>query len=58
MKLRVYPKGTVIVSCSAYLGVCAITTQPLVTNQTFIGLVPGKEIDNKYLHQDYQLPTL
>ena len=39
MNLVVFPKNTVIVSCSARMGICAITTTPLVTNQTFIGLV-------------------
>lgn len=40
MNLKVYPKGTLLVSCSANLGKCAIVVKPLVTNQTFIGLVP------------------
>ena len=40
MNLKVYPKNTVLVSCSAYLGKSAIVKKPLVTNQTFIGLVP------------------
>ena len=44
MKLRVYPINTVLVSCSADLGRCAITTKPLITNQTFIGLVPSKKV--------------
>jgi type I restriction enzyme, S subunit len=39
MNLRVHPKGTLLVSCSADLGRCAIVGKPLVTNQTFIGLV-------------------
>lgn len=43
MKLKVYPAGTLLVSCSANLGVCAITTKELVTNQTFIGLVPRQQ---------------
>ena len=50
MPLRVYPKNTVIVSCSADLGRCAIIATPLITNQTFIGLVPSKEIDSLYLY--------
>ena len=49
MNLKVFPMGTVICSCSASIGVYAINTQPLITNQTFIGLVCGKEICNKYL---------
>ena len=39
MNLKVFPKNTLLVSCSADLGRCAITKQELVTNQTFIGLV-------------------
>ena len=50
MPLRVYPINTVIVSCSADLGRCAIIKKPLVTNQTFIGLVPKKEIYPEYLY--------
>ncbi|MBK7407379.1 MAG: restriction endonuclease subunit S [Saprospirales bacterium] len=50
MPLRVYPKGTVIVSCSADLGRCAIVAVPLITNQTFIGLVPSEDIDSLYLY--------
>ncbi len=40
MNLKVYPIGTLLVSCSANLGFCAITKTELMTNQTFIGLVP------------------
>lgn len=50
MPLRVYPVDTVIVSCSADLGRCAIIGTPLVTNQTFIGLVPKKVIYPEYLY--------
>jgi type I restriction enzyme, S subunit len=50
MPLRVYPIGTVIVSCSADLGRCAIIATPLITNQTFIGLVPSSDIDSLYLY--------
>ncbi|MBQ8538815.1 MAG: restriction endonuclease subunit S, partial [Ruminococcus sp.] len=49
MNLKVFPTGTVICSCSASIGSYAINTQPLITNQTFIGLVCGKEIYNKFL---------
>jgi type I restriction enzyme, S subunit len=38
MGLKVYPVGTLLVSCSADLGRCAIVGRPLVSNQTFIGL--------------------
>ena len=50
MNLKVYPVGTVICSCSATLGVCAINTQPLITNQTFIGLVCSDQINNRFLY--------
>jgi type I restriction enzyme S subunit len=38
MNLKVYPVGTLLVSCSADLGRCAIVSRPLISNQTFIGL--------------------
>ncbi len=49
MNLKVFPIGTLLVSCSAYLGRCAITERELVTNQTFIGLVPKEKTDVEYL---------
>ncbi len=50
MNLKVYPVGTLLVSCSANLGFCAITTTELVTNQTFIGLFPDdKKADISFL---------
>lgn len=49
MNLKVMPAGTVIATCSASLGTYAITTQPLVTNQTFIGLVCGDGLYNRFL---------
>jgi type I restriction enzyme S subunit len=50
MNLKVYPIGTLLVSCSANLGFCAITETELITNQTFIGLVPdSKKVDVVYL---------
>jgi len=60
MNLKVFPKGTVICSCSASIGVYAINTQPLITNQTFIGIVCGKEVINKFLlyYMQTQTPTL
>lgn len=50
MNLKVFPTGTVICSCSATLGVCAINTRPLITNQTFIGLVCSEKILNRFLY--------
>lgn len=57
MNLKVFPIGTVICSCSASIGSYAINTQPLITNQTFIGLVCGGEIINKYLFYYMQTQT-
>ena len=54
MKLKVYPVGTVLCSCSARLGVCTIAARELVSNQTFIGLVPGKRILSEYLYYRMQ----
>lgn len=53
MNLKVYPIGTLLVSCSANLGVCAITESELVTNQTFIGLVPKNGTSVEFLY--YQM---
>ena len=50
MPLRLFPTGTVACSCSCTMGATAITTRPLVTNQTFIGLVPGPNLDASYLY--------
>ena len=49
MNLKVFPTGTVICSCSASIGAYAINTQPLITNQTFIGLVSGEKLYNMFL---------
>ena len=51
MNLRVHPKETLLVSCSADLGRCAIVKKPLVTNQTFIGLVVNETTaSNEFLY--------
>lgn len=55
MNLKVFPIGTVICSCSASLGTYVINTQPLITNQTFIGLVCGNNMYNRFLR--YWLET-
>jgi type I restriction enzyme S subunit len=49
MNLRVFEPGTVLCSCSCSMGATAIVRRPLVSNQTFIGLKPGKEIDSRFL---------
>ncbi|NJC71236.1 restriction endonuclease subunit S [Planosporangium thailandense] len=50
MNLRVFPPGTVLCSCSCSMGATAIARVPLVSNQTFIGLVPRNEIDSRFLY--------
>ncbi len=57
MNLKVMPKGTVIASCSASLGRYAISTTPLITNQTFIGLVCGDALYNRFLLHILPLKT-
>ena len=49
MNLKICPVNTVLVSCSANLGICAIVKKPLITNQTFIGLVPSELINSLFL---------
>lgn len=44
MNLKIIPKDSLIVSSSATFGVVAVVTQNLITNQTFIGLVPREKI--------------
>lgn len=50
MNLKIYPINTVLVSCSANLGKCSIVKKPLMTNQTFIGLVPSNKICEEFLY--------
>ena len=49
MNLKIIPTGSVICSCSASLGTYAINTCPIITNQTFIGLVCSEKISNHFL---------
>ena len=46
MNLKIFPIDTLLVSCSADLGRCAIVKKELISNQTFIGLVPNKDLVN------------
>ena len=50
MKLKVMPVGTVLCSCSCNMGVTAVVRRKLVTNQTFIGLVPNDGAESEYLY--------
>ena len=54
MHLKVLPAGTVLCSCSCSMGATAIVSAPLVTNQTFIGIVPGDGISADYLYYFFQ----
>jgi type I restriction enzyme S subunit len=56
MNLKIHPIDTVLCSCSAVIGKTTIVKKPLITNQTFIGLVPNKRVLNsEFLY--YLLPT-
>ena len=57
MNLKVIPKGSLIVSASATFGVVAIVNNDLITNQTFIGLVPNKDFDIDFLYFLFEAPT-
>lgn len=50
MNLKVFPAGTVLCSCSCSMGATAIASHPLVSNQTFIGIVPGSRFLSDYLY--------
>jgi type I restriction enzyme S subunit len=50
MNLKVFPRGTVLCSCSCSMGATAIASDPLVSNQTFIGIVPAAGLSSKYLY--------
>ncbi|MFD9361584.1 restriction endonuclease subunit S [Priestia megaterium] len=50
MNLKVFPKGTVMCTCSCTMGATAIVNTPLISNQTFIGIVPSEELDSEYLY--------
>jgi type I restriction enzyme S subunit len=58
MNLKVYPVNTLLVSCSANLGFCAIVKKELITNQTFIGLFPDlKKINVDFLYHVMKLSS-
>lgn len=54
MGLKVLPIGTVLCSCSCSMGATAIVSAPLVTNQTFIGIIPGERYSPDYLYFLFQ----
>jgi type I restriction enzyme, S subunit len=49
MNLKVFPENTVLCSCSCNMGMTAIAKQPLVSNQTFIGIYPFKSFSSDFL---------
>ena len=58
MNLKIIPKNSLIVSASATFGVVAIVTRDLITNQTFIGLVPNDEYDLDFLYTFFKSPDI
>ena len=54
MNLKIIPKGSLIVSSSATFGVVAVVTRDLITNQTFIGLVPKENGTVDYWYTYFQ----
>ncbi|BAQ66967.1 restriction endonuclease subunit S [Geminocystis sp. NIES-3709] len=50
MNLKIYPKNTVLCSCSCSMGTTAIAKNPLISNQTFIGIYPFKSFISDYLY--------
>jgi type I restriction enzyme, S subunit len=50
MNLKIIPRNSLIVSASATFGVVAIVNMDLITNQTFIGLVPKENYDIDFLY--------
>lgn len=58
MNLKVIPKNSLIVSASATFGVVAIVTNDLVTNQTFIGLVPKPSYNLEFLFNLFKTPRI
>jgi type I restriction enzyme, S subunit len=56
MNLKVYPIGTVLTTCSCSFGTSMIVKEPIVSNQTFIGLVPKNDLlFNEYLYYVLQV---
>lgn len=50
MSLKVYPIGTVLCTCSCSMGSTVIVKKPLTSNQTFIGIVPTRNLDSVFLY--------
>ncbi len=54
MNLKIIPKDSLIVSSSATFGVVAVVKNNLITNQTFIGLVPNDKETLDYWYSYFQ----
>ena len=54
MNLKIIPKDSLIVSSSATFGTVAVVTTDLITNQTFIGLVPKEKGAIDYWYTYFQ----
>ena len=54
MNLKIIPQNSLIVSSSATFGIVAVITQDLITNQTFIGLVPKDKRTLDYWYSFFQ----
>jgi type I restriction enzyme S subunit len=57
MNLKVYPVGTVLTACSCTMGMTSIVAQPLITNQTFIGITPKDNLNSVYLYYFFKAST-
>jgi type I restriction enzyme S subunit len=55
LNLKVFPAGTVLCSCSCRMGATAIVTKPLITNQTFIGIIPGAKLTSEFVYYILQV---
>lgn len=55
MNLKIIPKDSLIVSSSATFGVVAVITKDLITNQTFIGLVPNDKNTLNYWYTFFHI---
>lgn len=53
----ILPVGTVLLSSRAPIGHVAINSVPMATNQGFKSLIPGAEIDAKYLYHWLRMQT-
>lgn len=50
MNLKIFPVGTVLCSCSCRMGSTAIVVNPLISNQTFIGIIPKNDLNSTFLY--------